>query len=32
MSIEAVASAGNMIPYELLTGLGQRYSRVYIDE
>ena len=31
MSIEAVADAGNMIPYELLTGLGQRYRRVYTE-
>ena len=31
MPIEEVALAGNMIPYELLTGLGRRYSRVYID-
>ena len=31
MPIEEVANAGNMIPYELLTGLGRRYCRVYID-
>ena len=30
-SVEAVASAGGMIPYELLTGLGSRFARVYKD-
>jgi alanine racemase len=31
MSVEVVAQAGNMIPYELLTSLGNRFSRVYLD-
>jgi len=29
MPVDVVAKAGNMIPYELLTSLGDRFSRVY---